>query len=294
MSDDDKTRLSYVKRFRKALKRTVQRGVNLTVDDRIAVVLKEVFDFEEDIEPDILRYFRPLLDASSKNAHDIMVPRSRVVMLSMEMSREQVQDVVIESRHSRYPIQGEDPDTVVGMLYSKDLLPESRDRNSDAFDLHNLSREPKFVVQDQSIVSVLNEFQRDRIHLGIVADEFQKVIGIVTMEDIFEQFFGEIVDEHDLELRSSLSIDESTGKPDESQHNGVMIIRADVSIEEFNEHFKTSLSNDQSNTIGGFFANKLGHVPVRGEKTKAESVLLEVVEADDRRIEKISVVRSGQ
>ena len=131
------------------------------------------------------------------------------------------------------------------------------------------------------------------MHLAVVENEYAQIVGLVTMEDVFEQFFGEIQDEHDHgeEAVSLMEHDNGGAKP---EHNGHSDVSADLSIDEFNEYFETTLSNDLNNTIGGYLATKFGHVPVTGEKTKEGDVRFEVLEATERRIVKIRVTRNGQ
>ena len=283
----------YRDRISKFFKGAVRRGVNLTVEQRFRVIVQELFEYEGEYDPEIVQFFDHFLASSSKNAHDIMVPRSRMVSVSASMSLQKIVEIIKETGHSRYPILGDSPEAIVGVLHAKDLFTKFGDDDEQVFDIESVRREVQTVPQDQSIISLLQEFKHSHMHIAVVEDEFGDVVGVVTMEDVFEQFFGEIQDEHDRGKEAELLI-ESDGANRSETSNGETTVKADLSIDEFNEHFGSSLSNDQSNTIGGYVVTKLGHVPQKGEKTRADDLLIEIVEASARRIERISVLRNGQ
>ena len=293
MSESEQ-RIPYSKRVRNLFRGAVRKGVDLTFEQKFRNLADEVFAFDNDFDQEVIPLIGNLLESSTKNAHDIMVPRSRVISLSKDMSLEAVLDVIKETGHSRYPLQGDDPDSVIGLVYVKDLLASlPKGDCAGGFNMGALRRDVKVVPQDQSIVALLEEFRRERVHLAVVENEYAQIVGLATMEDIFEQFFGEIQDEHDYgeEAVSLMEHDNGGAKPERNGHSDVS---ADLSIDEFNEFFETDLSNDQNNTIGGYLATKLGHVPVMGEKTREGDVRFEVLEATERRIVKIRVTRNGQ
>lgn len=281
-------------RWRNLFRGAVRKGVDLTFEQKFRNLADSLFEFDQDFDQEILPFITMLLESSTKNAHDIMVPRSRVVTVSRNMSRADILQVMRDTGHSRYPIQGDDVDSVLGLLYAKDFLVSvSNGDGAKEFNIDALRREVKVVPQDQSIVSLLSDFQRDHVHLAVVENEYSQIVGLVTMEDVFEQFFGEIHDEHDFGEAVEQLIEVDDGGPD-PENNGHTDVSADLSIDEFNDHFESNLSNDQNNTIGGYLSTKLGHVPVVGEKTKEGSFRFEVLEASERRIVKIRVTRNGQ
>ena len=293
MSESEQ-RVPYTKRVRNLFRGAVRKGVDLTFERKFRSLVDEVFEVGNDFDQEVIPLIGNLLETSTKNAHDIMVPRSRVVSLSKDMTLADVLDVIKETGHSRYPLRGDDPDSVIGLVYVKDLLGSLPGGNSiREFDIEALRRDVKVVPQDQGIVALLEEFRRERVHLAVVENEYAQNVGLVTMEDVFEQFFGDIQDEHDRgeEAVSLMEHDNGGATPENNGHSDVS---ADLSIDEFNKFFETDLSNDLNNTIGGYLATKLGHVPVMGEKTKEGDVRFEVLEATERRIVKIRVTRNGQ
>ena len=280
--------------FRNLFRGAVVKGVNLTFEQKFRNLADELFEFEQDFDEEVIPFMQQFLQSSTKNAHDIMVPRSRVISVSRDMSRSDILKVMIDTGHSRYPIQGGDVDSVEGLLYAKDLLASVLQGNKESdFNIDDLVRHVKTVPQDQSIVSLLHEFKREQVHMAVVENEYRQIVGLVTMEDVFEQFFGEIQDEHDRGEETVSLIEENNGGATHTE-NGHTDVIADLSIDEFNEHFDAALSNDQNNTIGGYISTKLGHVPVTGEKTKEGDFRFEVLEATSRRITKVRVTRNGQ
>ena len=287
-------RTPYRRRWRNLFRGAVRKGVNLTFEQKFRNLATELFEFENDFDQEVIPFISLFLESSTKNAHDIMVPRSRVVSVSRNMSRADIVAVMIKTGHSRYPIQGNDIDSVMGLLYAKDLLMSVlTDTNECEFNIEALRRDVKVVPQDQSIVSLLHEFKREHVHMSMVENEYRHIVGLVTMEDVFEQFFGEIQDEHDKGEETDALIEEDNGGATH-KHNGHTDVSADLSIDEFNEHFTAGLSNDKNNTIGGYLVTKFGHVPVTGEKTKEGDFRFKVLEATDRRIVKIRVTRNGR
>lgn len=284
-------------RLRKFLKGLIRRGVNLTLEERYGLMVEEMLKFEKDFDQEILQFFSRFLDSSNKNAHDIMVPLPRVVAVSPSMSLNEILDKVVQTGHSRYPIQGDTKDTITGLLHVKDLFAKYREGNSDEFDIESLRRDVVTVYEDLSLVNLLQKFKEKQAHMAVVLDESQKVIGVVTLEDFFEQFFGDIQDEHDQGEEDKKLIEEAE-EGGNKLTNGGTNIKADLSIDEFNKHFGTELSNDHSNTIGGYVVTKLGHVPLKGEKTKLDDseppLIAEITEATDRKIESLAVSRNDQ
>lgn len=293
MSDKDKPP-SYRRRLAQLFRGAVLKGVDITFAEKFHSLADELFEFDTDFDEEIIPLIGKMLVSSTKNAHDIMVPRSRITSLKASMSREEVFRTIRDSRHSRYPIIGDNPDSIIGILHVRDLLASvlNEDCNED-FSLENLRRDIKKVPQDHGIVALLSEFKSESTHLALVENEYAQIVGLVTMEDVFEQFFGEIQDEHDEGEEAEELIDHDNGGALGSS-DGHSDISADLTIDEFNEKFTAALSNDHNNTIGGYLSTKLGHVPVVGEKTKEGNIRFQVLEASDRRIIKVRVKRKEQ
>ncbi|VAW74209.1 Magnesium and cobalt efflux protein CorC [hydrothermal vent metagenome] len=220
-----------------------------------------------------------VLQVAEMQARDIMIPRSQMVVVSRDSNPEQIVPVAVESGHSRFPVIGESRDEVVGVLLAKDLLRYSSKNETEVFSIRNLLRPAVFVPESKRLNVLLKEFRASRNHLAIVVDEYGGVAGMVTIEDVLEQIVGEIEDEHD--------IDEDTFIRKYSDVN--YTVKALTPIEDFNEYFESSFSEDAFDTIGGLVTDKLGRLPKRGETLVLDHMSFQIINADNRRIHLMKV-----
>lgn len=223
-------------------------------------------------DPDVLVMLEGALHVSDLQARDIMVPRVRMVVVALHLAIEDIARTIMESGHSRYPVIGKDVDEVVGILLAKDLLAWiTQDRSS--FDIKDVMRPAVFIPESKRLNILLREFRASRNHMAIVVDEYG-VAGLVTIEDVIEEIVGEIADEHDLDEEEYIR-----------QHGGNRFtVRGSTPIQEFNEYFRVSLSDNEYDTIGGLIINALGHLPVRGETVELPGFSVKVLRADQRRV----------
>jgi hemolysin (HlyC) family protein len=215
-----------------------------------------------------------VLQVADMQARDIMIPRSQMVVVSRDASPEQLTQVAIESGHSRFPVVGESRDEVVGVLLAKDLLRYSSKPDSEHFSIREILRPAVFVPESKRLNVLLKDFRASRNHMAVVVDEYGGVAGIVTIEDVLEQIVGEIEDEHD--------IDEETFIRKFSEVN--YAVKALTPIEDFNEYFGTSFSDEEFDTIGGLVTAQLGRLPKRGETVLLDNMSFQIIRADNRRL----------
>ena len=209
-----------------------------------------------------------------------MIPRSNMVFVEKDDNLDRCLDIMVESAHSRFPVVDNEKDQIVGILLAKDLLRYFDEDNKQKFNLRDLTRRVVFVPESKRVNVLLTDFRQNRNHMAVVVDEFGAVAGLVTIEDVLEQIVGDIEDEHDVEEEESM-IRELDG--------GEIIIKAVLPMDEFNEHFKSSLDEDSSDTIGGLISQTVGHVPQRGESININNFDFEIVHADSRRVHVIRV-----
>lgn len=221
-----------------------------------------------------------VLRVSELQARDIMVARSQVAVLQRSCRIWDLLPTIIETGHSRFPVTGESRDDVIGILIAKDLLPYLAQEGETEFNIRELLRPALFIPESKRLDALLKLFQESRNHMAIIVDEYGGLAGIVTIEDVIEQIVGEIDDEHDLNEESYIL---------NRQEDGRTVVKALAPIEEFNDHFDTDFSDEEFDTIGGFVANRFGHVPHRGEFTDIEGLRFEVIRADSRRIQLLAV-----
>ncbi|UCF47468.1 MAG: HlyC/CorC family transporter [Myxococcales bacterium] len=228
---------------------------------------------------------RSVLEFKNTVAREIMVPRTQVVAFDIDTSIDQVLASVIESGHSRYPVYRGQIDQVEGILYAKDLFQVLRN-TSDASSilLANVLRKPVFfAAESQKIGVLLREMQRRRSHLAVVVDEFGGAAGIVTLEDIVEEIVGEIQDEHDEE--APLVHERAPGH---------YFVDASISVYDLEEHLGEPICEDKSDfdSLGGMLVHLAGQVPVIGETLAAGPYRVVVLDADERRVRRVEMLRT--
>jgi magnesium and cobalt transporter len=192
-------------------------------------------------------------------AGDVMVPVTRIDLLDIDSTMDELMHQVIDTAHSRFPVFEGEKDNIIGILLAKDLLKLQR---APELNIRALLRPPVFVPETKGLNDLLREFRGNRNHLAIVIDEFGRMAGLLTIEDVLEEIVGEIEDEFDI------AEDEGDifGLADKTYR-----VSGDTSIERVNEHFNVKLlesdSDNDFDTIGGLVAHEMGHVPKRGERT---------------------------
>ena len=213
---------------------------------------------------------------------EIMVPKVDMVTFGIDDEINSILEKIIESGHSRYPILGIERDEVSGILLAKDMLPKIYEGNNN-FSLSDMLREPNVVPETKKADSLLEEFKKDRSHMAVVIDEYGTISGLVTIEDILEELVGEIEDEHDIDEEEFIKISDKKFYAD-----------AKVELEDFTEFFNLDIDPlaIDAETLGGFIISKLGVLPKVGDKVKIEGLTIKVIDADDRKIEKVQITKN--
>ena len=213
---------------------------------------------------------------------EIMVPKVDMVTFGVDDEINSILEKIIESGHSRYPILGSERDEVSGILLAKDMLPKIYEGNNN-FSLSGMLREPNVVPETKKADSLLEEFKKDRSHMAVVIDEYGTISGLVTIEDILEELVGEIEDEHDIDEEEFIKISDKKFYAD-----------AKVELEDFTEFFNLDIDPlaIDAETLGGFIISKLGVLPKVGDKVKIEGLTIKVIDADDRKIEKVQITKN--
>jgi len=228
------------------------------------------------LDRDSLDMIEGVLQVSEMKVRDIMVPRSQMDVVDKDSPPEGYLPMLIESGHSRFPMVDGDKDKVIGILLAKDLLRYLfLDKKKRAqFNVHDMLRPAVFVPESKRLNVLLREFRTSRNHMAIVVDEYGGVAGLVTIEDVLEQIVGEIADEYDIE-------DDVMIMP---RDGGEYVIKALVTLTDFNTRLNSQLAHEEIDTVGGLVMSRLGHVPRRGEKIDIDNWRFEVLRADSRRV----------
>jgi putative hemolysin len=224
-----------------------------------------------------------VIELGDQRVHEVMVPRIAMVSLAATASMDEAIDTVIEGGHSRIPVYEESIDEIIGILYAKDLLPFLKGSVAERPSLRSILRTPVFVPESMSVDDLLHEFQRRKVHIAIVLDEYGGTAGLVTIEDLLEEIVGEIQDEYDEEEPLIVRISD-----DEARIDG----RADV--DDIAELFDTNLGledADEYDTVGGLIYHRIGGVPKPGDQVVVDGLTLTVETTDGRRVGKVLVVR---
>lgn len=191
-------------------------------------------------------------------AGDVMVPATRMDSLDIQSSMDELMHQVIDTAHSRFPVVEGDRENIIGILMAKDLLKLQR---APELNIRALLRPAVFVPESKGLNDLLRDFRGNRNHLAIVIDEFGRVAGLITIEDVLEQIVGEIEDEFDI------AEDEGDifGLADRTYR-----VSGDTPIERVSDAFSVTIKDGDDNnhfdTIGGLIAHEMGHVPKRGER----------------------------
>jgi magnesium and cobalt transporter len=257
---------SWVERLTQFLSGTPQNRADLEG-------LLELAVNNELIDDDAKTIMEGALSVSDMQVRDIMIPRAQMTVIKIDAELDEALPQIIHAAHSRFPVIDDNLDNVVGILLAKDLLPLILEREPE-FDLRSLLRPAVVVPESKRLNVLLREFRQNRNHMAIVIDEYGGVAGLVTIEDVLEEIVGEIEDETDvdegLDIRKISPTD--------------FFVKAQTPIEDFNEHFGVSFSNEEFDTIGGLVVNAFGHVPTRSETTYLQRFEFKVVNADQRRL----------
>lgn len=212
---------------------------------------------------------------------DIMTSRVDVVDIDIKTSYKNLLSKIISSGYSRIPVYSVNRDNIKGILYSKDLLPHLD--KPDTFRWQSLIRQAYYVPETKKIDDLLNEFQKNRVHLAIVVDEYGGASGLVTLEDIIEEIVGDISDEYDEEEQLYTKLD-----------NHTFIFEAKIQlndffkIEEIDEEDFTKVT-EEVETLAGMILEIKGEMPQKNERIGFDRYVFEILAADNRRIKKVKL-----
>ena len=228
----------------------------------------EIKDF---IGPESRIMLEGVLNISDMRVGDIMVPSPRMDMLDIHMGMDALLEVVIDIGHSRYPVYENDKENIIGILMAKDLLKLQR---APELNIKILLRTAVFVPESKKLNDLLRDFKRNRNHMAMVVDEFGRIAGLVTFEDVLEEIVGEIEDEFDTET----DVGDIYSLVDNSFR-----VAGHTPIEAINQRFEvqlpTSVDEETFDTIGGLIAHEMGHVPHKGEHRDMQGLRFEVMHA---------------
>lgn len=247
--------------------------------------LKSLVDASEragEIEEDESKMIHYILDFGDTVAREVMIPRVDMLMLDIETTIEEAADALLSSGFSRVPLYEGEMDTIIGLLYTKDMLKAWRSGNGNA-SLRELKRDAKFIPETKKLDTLLDEMQADHMHIAIVVDEYGGISGLVTLEDIVEEVFGEIKDEYD------------DGEEELYQEIGPneFLFLGRISLNDLYDVVGVDLTTKEADTLSGLIYVRLGRVPEVGETLQENGLLLTVEKLSGRRIHKVRATQSN-
>jgi putative hemolysin len=205
-------------------------------------------------------------------ARSVMVPRTDMFCLDVESPREEILPALRENLHSRVPVFEGSIDVIVGLLYTKDLLPYLHGLPAN-FDLRAHLHPPYFVPESKRADALLQEFQAKKLHMAIVVDEYGGTAGLVALEDLLEELVGEIADEFDEPERLIQRIDATTFR-----------VSGKLPLEELNAITGLSVSNEAYDTVGGWVLDLFGRVPRKTERLETPELVVTVEKVERTRV----------
>ena len=212
------------------------------------------------------RMMRGVIDMTQQTVRELMTPRTDLVGVTVDASMGDVMRVISESGYSRIPLYSDSLDTIVGVVYAKDLLAYLRTGDVTP-KLQDICRPAYFVPETKRADELLADLRRDQVHLAIAVDEYGGTAGVVTVEDLLEEIVGEIVDEYDVEEAEVERLAENEA-----------IVDARMTIDELNQLFGTSIESDDFDTVGGLIFTLLGRLASPGDEV---TTLTDAGEADE-------------
>ncbi len=236
------------------------------------------------LEEDAREMIEGVIELADADVAQIMTPRTDMHVIPLDLPWDKLLTDVMEVGYTRIPVIDKNRDDIVGILYSKDLIPElARGPGDPRRSLEEIVRKPLFVPETKAVDELLRMFQQVRTHIAIVLDEYGGVAGLVTIEDVLEEIVGEIVDEYDDDVE----------EPIQQKEENLFEAAGRAHVDEVNEAMSLSLPEDGDfDTIGGFVFTEFGRIPSVGESLLWNDILkVTVLEATRRRIDRVQLER---
>ena len=257
----------------------IERNLGAVTEDELKTWV-EVGETEGGLEKGERQMIYSIFHFGDTLCREIMVPRIDILALEADSTLTEAIQALTLSGHSRVPVYDDTIDNVVGLLYAKDLLRTQFDPTPPE-SIRPFLRPAYFVPESKKVDELLREMQAQSIHMAIVVDEYGGMAGLVTMEDILEEIFGEIRDEYDQgeeQFYQRISDDE-------------YLLNGRISLDDLNDILGTNMITDLADTLGGYIYGTIGRVPTGGEHMRLEDWDLTVEQVSGRRIRKVRAQR---
>lgn len=266
----------------KALSKTFKDNDDTYSTEEFITMVEEANE-DGDIEDHEADLITNALEFNDLDVGEIFTPRTDIVAIDIdEDNTEKIEELYRDSGYSRLPVYKDSLDNIIGVLHEKDfyyhLLYEK------TTNINNILQNVVYTQPQVKISSLLKEFQKTKLHMAVVCDEYGGTQGVITMEDILEELVGEIYDEHDEIIEYYKKIDDNT-----------YLVKCDLDIEDFFEHFKIENKDEfEFNTTSAWVIDMLDKIPDKGEKFDYKNLAIEITDADEKKVNEIKVIISDQ
>jgi len=233
------------------------------------------------LERDEREMIHKALELEDTLVREVMVPRPDMFCLEISTPQQELLEPLREQLHSRVPVYEGSVDYIVGILYTKELLPYVQGLPPE-FNLRAHLRPPYFVPEFKRVDALLKEFQARKLHMAIVVDEYGSTVGLVALEDLLEELVGEIADEFDEEERLIHIVDART-----------LRVSGKLPIGELNAASGLALSSEAYDTVGGWVLDLFGRIPHRGERIETPEATVTVEKVERTRVVEVLVTLRG-
>ncbi len=210
---------------------------------------------------------------------EVMTPRPDIVAVQPAATLAELRDLFVDQHYSRLPVYQDDLDNILGFVFVKDLVALS-DAGADERVVERLMRPVYSVPEAKRVAALLKEFQRQQVQIAIVHDEYGGTAGLVTIEDLLEEIVGEIRDEYDVEA-----------EPIVDEGGGSYVFSATVGVDDMAERLAVEVERQGFETVGGYLLARLGRVPRVGENLVVDRVDVEILDGEERRIQRVRMRR---
>ena len=234
----------------------------------------------ETLDEEEKEMIRGIFDLSETTVDEIMVPRIDIKGFDVTTPLEEVLKIVREEGHSRLPVFKDTVDTIVGVLYVKDILNWVSEHGHESWPVEQIIKKPLYVPVGKKVNDLMRDFKKKHLHLAVVVDEYGGTAGLVTMEDILEEIVGDIQDEYDEEEKEVVKISENT-----------FLVDPHIDLEDLNDELGINISLDdvEYNTLSGLIYHEYGDVPQKDASFDYNGLHFTILEMDNQRIVKVKV-----
>ena len=220
-----------------------------------------------------------VVEFGDTRVREVMTPRPDVVAVRTDATLSELRALFVERQYSRLPVYEEDLDHVHGFVFVKDLVPLSDAPGAERI-ISRLLRPAHVVPETRRVATLLKEFQRQRVQIAVVHDEFGGTAGLVTLEDLIEEIVGEIRDEYDVEA-----------EPIVDEGGGSFVFSGTVPVDDMAERLDVAVERQGFETVAGYLLSRLGRVPRVGETLDVDQVTVEILDGEARRVQRVRMRR---